>query len=69
MIHKIKLRKATKNEIIICPYNINGICHRNSCIYLPHMECMKSGEYRQIMKSYAKYIKGKKKSRERGKKQ
>ena len=69
MIHKIKLRKQSKHETIICPYNESGICCRNGCIYLPHMNCMKKGEYTRIIKSYRKYIQEKKKSRKGGKKQ
>lgn len=68
MNHKIKLRKATKNESVTCPYNVSGLCHRNGCIYLPHMECMKIGEYRHRMEIAKKIIMKKRKARERGQK-
>lgn len=69
MIHKIKLRKAKRNEVVICPYNHSGICYRKGCIYKPEMDCMKIREYRHIMEYARKHLSKKKNARERGKKQ
>lgn len=55
MIHKIKLRKAQKNETIICPYAVSGRCYRNGCIFKPEMDCLKRG----IKKNGTKGIKNK----------
>lgn len=53
MIHKIKLRKSSKYETIVCPYAVSGICYRTGCIFKPQMDCMKINEFKTRL-NYAK---------------
>lgn len=46
-----------------CPYRVSGICYHKTCIYIPHLDCMKINEYRNRLK-YVK--KGKKKYERKG---
>ena len=65
MIHKIKLRKSKRNEIVVCPYNQSGICYRKGCIFKPEINCMKIREFKEIMNYAHKHL-NKKKTRVKG---